>query len=65
MPGNNTFIPMKVAAGGTTPSLIHLPDASTIFPDGTGQFLVPAQFMTAMLNAGLQMVVTGGAAHVP
>lgn len=65
MPGNRTLVPMKVAAGGTVPTLIHLPDASTVFPDNTGLFQIPAEFTTAMLNAGLQLVVTGGANHVP
>jgi hypothetical protein len=65
MAGNQTTVPMKVAAGGTTPSLIHLPDATTIFPDASGQFLVPALFVTAMMSAGLQIVVTGGSSHVP
>lgn len=65
MPGNKTLIPMKVASGGTVPTLIHLPDASTVSPDATGLFQIPAEFTTAMLNAGLQLVVTGGANHVP
>ena len=65
MPGDSTLIPMKKAAGGTTPTLVNLPDASTIFPDVNGQFMVPAPFLTTMLNAGFQMVVTGGATHVP
>jgi hypothetical protein len=65
MPGNKTLIPMKMMVGTTTPSLIHLPDATTIFPDATGQFMVPAIYVAEMLNAGLQMVVTGGATHVP
>ena len=63
MSGNQTLVPMKVASGGTTPTQIHLPDATTIFPDATGQFMVPALFVTAMMNAGLQIVVSGG--HVP
>ncbi len=65
MPGNQTLIAMKIAAGGTTPSQINLPDATTIAPDATGQFMIPASFVTAMMNAGLQIVVTGGTTHVP
>ncbi len=63
MPGNLTTVPMKVAAGMTVPTMVHLPDATTIFPDATGQILVPALFVTALLNAGWQIQVTGG--HVP
>jgi hypothetical protein len=40
MPGDQTVIPMKKAAGGTTPTLVNLPDATTIFP-ASGQFWCP------------------------
>ena len=63
MPGDQTLIPMKKASGGA-PTQVNLPDATTIVPDATGQFMVPAAFLTTMLNAGFQMVVTGGATHV-
>jgi len=56
---------MKVAAGMTVPSVIHLPDASTLVPDSSGQVLCPALFVTTLMNAGLQIVVTGGTTHVP
>jgi hypothetical protein len=65
MSGNQTNVPMKVAAGMTVPTQVHLPDATTIFPDATGQFMVPAPFVTAMMNAGLQIVVSSGTTHVP
>lgn len=65
MSGNQTLIPMKVASGNVTPTMINLPDATTIFPDSGGQFMVPALHVTAMLNAGLQIVVAGGGTHVP
>jgi hypothetical protein len=65
MSGNQTTVPMKVAAGMTVPSLVHLPDATTIFPDATGQILVPALFVTALLNAGFQIVIGSGTTHVP
>jgi hypothetical protein len=65
MSGNRTLIPMKVAAGTVTPTQVHLPDATTIFPDASGQFMVPALFTTELMNAGFQVVVTGGSTHVP
>jgi hypothetical protein len=65
MPGNQTLVPMKVAAGVTVPSLVHLPDATTIFPDATGQIMVPALFVTALMNAGFQIVVGSGTVHIP
>jgi hypothetical protein len=61
--GNRTLVPMKVASGNVTPTQIHLPDATTVFPDGSGQFMIPAPYVTDMMNAGLQIVVSGG--HVP
>ena len=39
MSGNLTTVPMKVAAGMTVPTMVHLPDATTIFPDATGQIM--------------------------
>jgi hypothetical protein len=65
MPGNTTTVPMKVAAGMTVPTMVHLPDATTIFPDATGQILVPALFVSALLNAGWQIQVSSGTTHIP
>jgi hypothetical protein len=56
---------MKVAAGGTVPTQVHLPDASVIFPDATGQIMCPALFVPALMNAGFQIVVGSGTTHVP
>jgi hypothetical protein len=58
-------VPMKVAAGMTVPSLIHLPDASTLVPDASGQVMCPAPFVTTLIGAGWQIVITGGSTHVP
>jgi hypothetical protein len=58
-------VPMKVAAGMTVPTLIHLPDASTLVPDSTGQVLCPAPFVTTLIAAGFQIVIVGGSNHVP
>jgi hypothetical protein len=65
MSGNSTTVPMKIASGGTVPTMVHLPDATTIFPDATGQLLVPALFVSTMMNAGWQIVVSSGTTHVP
>jgi len=65
MTGNTTTVPMKVASGGTVPSVIHLADSSAIFPDASGQFLVPSTQVVAMLSAGFQIVVSSGTTHVP
>jgi hypothetical protein len=65
MSGNQTNVPMKVAAGMNVPTQVHLPDATTIFPDSSRQFMVPAAYVTAMINAGLQIVVSSGTTHVP
>ena len=65
MSGNLTTVPMKVAAGMTVPTQIHLPDSSLLIPDAGGQVLCPALFVTTLMNAGWQIVVTGGTTHVP
>ena len=65
MSGNLTTVAMKPAAGMTVPTMVHLPDATTIFPDATGQILVPALFVSALLNSGFQIVVSSGTTHVP
>jgi hypothetical protein len=65
MSGNLTTVPMKPAAGMGTPTLIHLPDASTLVPDSTGQVLCLALFVTTLMNAGWQIVVSSGTVHVP
>jgi hypothetical protein len=65
VPGNQTLVPMKVAAGMTVPTQIHLPDATTIFPDATGQIMCPALFVTTLMNAGFQIVIGSGTTHVP
>jgi hypothetical protein len=65
MPGNQTTVPMKVAAGMTVPTMVHLPDATTIFPDATGLLNVPALFVTTMMNAGWQVQIAANSTHVP
>jgi hypothetical protein len=65
MSGNQTTVPMKVAAGMTTPTMINMPDASTLYPDATGQVMCPALYVTTLMNAGWQIVIGSGSTHVP
>lgn len=65
MSGNQTLIPMRVAAGVQVPSQVHLPDATVVFPDASGQIMCPALFVVSLMNAGFQIVVAGGTTHVP
>jgi hypothetical protein len=58
-------IPMKMAAGLGTPTMINLPDATTLRPDAAGQVNIPASFLLSMLAAGWQIQVTGGTTHIP
>jgi hypothetical protein len=36
-----------------------------VFPDATGLIMCPALFVTSLINAGFQIVVSGGTTHVP
>jgi hypothetical protein len=59
-------IPMKMASGLGTPTMVHLPDATTLYPDpATGQINCPASYLISMLSAGWQIVIGSGATHVP
>jgi hypothetical protein len=64
MSGNQTNVLMKPAAGVTVPSVLHS-DGVAIFPDASGQFLVPATSVMTMIGAGFQIVVSGGTTHIP
>jgi hypothetical protein len=58
-------IPMKMASGLGTPTMVNLPDATTLIPDATGQVNVPASFLIPLLAAGWQIVIGSGATRVP
>jgi hypothetical protein len=59
-------IPMKMQAGGTVPTLVSLPDATTLFPDPvSGLINCPATFLIAMLSAGWQIQIAANSTHVP
>jgi hypothetical protein len=50
---------------GTTPTKIHHSDASSSVPNASGQITVPSNLVSALLNAGWQIVVSSGTTHVP
>jgi hypothetical protein len=56
---------MKMAAGLGTPTIVQLPDSTTLTPDATGLINCPASFLISMLGAGWQIVVASGTTHVP
>lgn len=58
-------IPMKMAAGLGTPTMVNLPDATTLTPDATGLINVPASFLISMLAAGWQIQIAANSTHVP
>jgi hypothetical protein len=60
-----TLIPMKMAAGLGTPTMVNMPDATTLVPDATGLINVQAQHVIALMGAGWQIQITGGSTHVP
>ena len=58
-------IPMKMASGLGTPTMVNLPDATTLIPDATGQVNVPASFLIPLLAAGWQIQIASNSTHVP
>jgi hypothetical protein len=59
-------IPMKMASGQGTPTMVNLPDATTLYPDPvTGQINCPASFLISMLAAGWQIQIAANSTHVP
>jgi hypothetical protein len=58
-------VTMQPAAGMTVPTMVHLPNATTVFPNASGQISIPSNFVTTMIEAGWQVVVSSGTTHVP
>ena len=58
-------VTMQPAAGMQVPTMVHLPDATTVFPNAAGQISISSKFVEVMLAAGWQIVVPGGTTHVP
>jgi hypothetical protein len=62
---SQTTIPMKMAAGLGTPTVVQLPDSTTLTPDATGLINCPASFLISMLAAGWQIQIAANSTHVP
>jgi hypothetical protein len=62
---SQTTIPMRMAAGSGTPTVVQLPDSTTLTPDATGLINCPAPFMIAMIGAGWQIQIAANSTHVP
>lgn len=60
-----TQVVMKKAAGLQPDAFVNLPDGSRATPDADGKITVSANFITALLGAGYQIVVDSGTTHVP
>jgi hypothetical protein len=58
-------VTMQPASGMTVPTMVHLPDGSTVFPNASGQISIASNFVTTMIAAGWEIVVTSGTTHVP
>lgn len=58
-------VTMQPAAGMTIPTLVHLPDATTITPNASGQISVASSLVAVMVAAGWQIVIASNATHVP
>jgi hypothetical protein len=59
------FVTMAPASTQTVPSILHLPDGTSIKPNASGQVSVPSNFVGALLNAGWQIITTGSSTHIP
>jgi hypothetical protein len=59
------MITMQPASGMTVPTIVYLPDSSTVTPNASGQISVAPQFVTTMIAAGWEIVVASGTTHVP
>ncbi|SHN86917.1 hypothetical protein [Bradyrhizobium erythrophlei] len=62
---SQTTIPMKMGTGLGVPTVVQLPDSTTLTPDVTGLINVPASFLISMLAAGWQIQIAANSTHVP
>ncbi len=45
---------------------VQLPDASTVFSDSSGVYAIPSKFVSALINGGWTIQITGNPpTHVP
>jgi len=59
------MITMQPASGMTVPTMVHLPDGSAVAPNASGQISVASNFVSTLIAAGWQVVVSSGTTHVP
>lgn len=50
---------------GTAPSVLQLPDATSVQPNADGTYTVGTKHMAALLAAGWSIQVSSGTTHVP
>lgn len=50
---------------GSVPSVLQLPDATSVSPNSDGTFTVASKHLNALLAAGWSIVVGSGTTHVP
>jgi hypothetical protein len=62
---SQTTIPMRMASGLGTPTMVNLPDSTTLTPDSTGLINCPASFLISLLGAGWQIQIATNSTHVP
>jgi hypothetical protein len=57
-------VTMQPAAGLTVPTVVFLPDGTSVFPVN-GQITITTNFIAVMIAAGWELVVASGTTHVP
>lgn len=62
---SETPVTMQLPAGMAAPSIVYLPDSSTVRPDASGQISVAARLVPTLLGCGWQIVVAADTTHVP
>lgn len=60
---SETLVNMKDKDGGV--GVVQLPDARSVQSNSSGVYAIPSKFVSAMLNGGWQIQVSGGTTHVP
>jgi hypothetical protein len=59
--GQVTMVTMVLANGASPPSVIHLPDATSIRPAADGSISVNVMWSDALMNSGWAFKYPGGA----
>lgn len=58
-------VTMQLPSGSNTPTQVHLPDGSTVYPNASGEISVASNFVGALLAGGWQIVIAANQTHVP